>query len=124
MVVKIYTMNEMKMEEYGVWRELGNDWTIETNENGKTYFLDKNGGESYADFDDKIEDGKTYYCETNTRREIEEKSRKTRYYIVSKSGERKLMNGFRHIKELLLQNHNIHMYESYEKCKEHKRLCC
>lgn len=36
---KIYTMNEMKMEEileeYGVWRELGNDWTIETNENGK-----------------------------------------------------------------------------------------
>jgi len=26
----IYTVNEMKIEEYGVWRELGEDWTIET----------------------------------------------------------------------------------------------
>jgi hypothetical protein len=34
------------------------------------------------------------YCESNALREVKEKSRKTRYYIVSKSGERKLMNGF------------------------------
>lgn len=27
------------------------------------------------------------------------------------------MNGFRHIKELLLQNHNFYMYESAEKLK-------
>ena len=27
------------------------------------------------------------------------------------------MNGFRHIKELLLQNHNFYMYESAEKIK-------
>ena len=42
----------------------------------------------YSDFDCKIEDGKNYYCETNAGREVKEKSRKTRYYIVSKSGER------------------------------------
>ena len=110
-------MNEMEIEEYGVWRELGEDWTVETDEDGEAYFLHRNGGSEYPDFDYKIEDGKTYYCKTDERREIEEKSKKTRYYIVSKSGERKLMNGFRYIKELLLQNHNFHMYESYEKLK-------
>ena len=112
---KTYTINEMEMEEYGVWRELEEDWTVETDEDGEAYFLHKNGGSEYPDFDYKIEDGKTYYCKTDESREIEEKSRTTRYYIVSKSGERKLMNGFRYIKELLLQNHNFHMYESYEK---------
>ena len=115
---KIYTMNEMEIEEYGEWKELKEDWTIETDENGKAYFLHKNGGKSYSDFDYKIEDGKTYYCMTDDAlRYTHEKSSKTRYYIVSNSGERKLMNGFRYIKELLLQNHNFHMYESYEKLK-------
>ena len=28
------------------------------------------------------------------------------------------MNGLRYIKELLLQNHNFHMYDAYEKLKE------
>ena len=28
------------------------------------------------------------------------------------------MNGFRYIEDLLLQNHNFHMYDAYEKLKE------
>ena len=28
------------------------------------------------------------------------------------------MNGFRYIKDQLLQNHNFHMYDAYEKLKE------
>ena len=42
----------------------------------------------------------------------------TKYYIVSISDQRQMTNGFRYIKELLLQNHNFSMYEAFEKLKE------
>ena len=57
---KIYVMDEVEMEKYWEWRELDDDWTVETSENGTPYFLHKYGGIQYSDFDYKIEDDKTY----------------------------------------------------------------
>ena len=42
----------------------------------------------------------------------------TKYYVLNVSGERCLSNGFRYIKELLLQDHNYRVYEAYETLKE------
>ena len=36
-----------------------------------------------------------------------------KYYILNVSKQRTLTNGFRYIKELLLQNHNYDMYDTY-----------
>ena len=58
---KVYVMDEVEMEKYWEWRELDDEWTIETGENGKPYFLHKYGGISYSNFNYKIEDGKTYW---------------------------------------------------------------
>jgi len=35
-------------------------------------------------------------------------------YCLSLSAEKKMTNGFRYIKELLIQNHNIRMYNDYQ----------
>ena len=116
---RIYAMNEEEYEEYFRWRELEEDWTIEVDENNKPFFGHVNGGACFTDFDYNVEDGKTYYCENDSFNQKIEKKRKTaKYYIVSVSDQRQLMNGFRYIKELLLQNHNFHMYDAYEKLKE------
>ena len=105
-----YVMNEEEYEEYFRWRELEEDWTIEVDENNKPFFRHVNGGACYTDFDYKVEDGKTYYGENDSfNQKIEKKSETAKYYIVSVSDQRQLMNGFRCIKELLLQNHNFHM---------------
>ena len=42
----------------------------------------------------------------------------TKYYLLNVSDERCLSNGFRYIKELLLQDHNYRVYEAYETLKE------
>ena len=66
----------------------------------------------------KTEDEKTYWhYKDEDYQEHKQLNTNSKYYIVSKTGERKMMNGFRYIKELLLQNHNFDMYESYEKLK-------
>ena len=41
----------------------------------------------------------------------------TKYYVLNVSDERCLSNGFRMIKELLLQDHNYRVYEAYETLK-------
>jgi len=56
--------------------------------------------------------------------EHKQTNRNSKYYIVSTTGERKMMNGFRYIKELLFQNHNFDMYESYEKLKANNINVC
>ena len=58
-----------------------------------------------------------YVIHDDPQRGIEVIGKKNKQYIVSTTGERKMMNGFRYIKELLLQNHNFDMHESYEKLK-------
>ena len=40
------------------------------------------------------------------------------YYILNVSDSKKLLNGFRYVKELLLQHHNYTMYEAFETMKE------
>ena len=42
----------------------------------------------------------------------------TKHYMLDVSDERCLSNGFRCIKELLLQDHNYRVYEAYETLKE------
>ena len=76
-----------------------------------------NGGACFTDFDYNVEDGKTYYCENDSiqPKDKEEKARPPNINIVSVSDQRQLMNGFRYIKDQLLQNHNFHMYDAYEK---------
>ena len=41
----------------------------------------------------------------------------TKYYVLNVSDERCLSNGFRYMKELLLQDHNYRVYEAYETLK-------
>ena len=68
--------------------------------------------------DCKVEDGKTYYSERGEKyRETEKISKTAKCYVVCLTDQRKLMNGFRYIKELLLQGHNLNMYETFEKLK-------
>ena len=50
-------------------------------------------------------------------REYKQIGRTTKYYIVNVSGERQLINGFRYIKELMLQNHNFSMFDAYSRLK-------
>ena len=114
---RIYVMDDVEMEKYWEWRELDDNWTIEFND-GNPYFQHKYGGITYSHFDYKIEDGKTYWhYKDEDYQKHKQTNTSSKYYIVSTSGERKMTNGFRYIKELLLQNHNFDMYESYEKLK-------
>ena len=117
---RIYVMDDVEMEKYWEWRELDDNWTIEFND-GNPYFQHKYGGISYSHFDYKIEDGKTYWhYKDEDYQKHKQTNTSSKYYIVSTSGERKMTNGFRYIKELLLQNHNFDMYNSYEKLKANK----
>ena len=51
-------------------------------------------------------------------REIE-RNREDKYCILDVCESRSLVNGFRYIKEQLLQNHNFRMYKAYKALKEH-----
>ena len=79
------------------------------NYDGKIYVMDEVAlepvgwkGDGYHDEDD---------------REYKQIGRTTKYYIVNVSGERQLINGFRYIKELMLQNHNFSMFDAYSRLK-------
>ena len=122
---RIYALDDVEMEISREWKTLDVDfddrcdWRIETDPEGDTYLVNKLNGDKLHKIDDyKIEDDKIHYVvDDDSDRGIEVIGKKDKYYIVSKTGERKMMNGFRYIKELLLQNHNFDMYESYEKLK-------
>ena len=70
---------------------------------GKVYSISHHEEELVEDEDENI---------TMVSRETGDK-----YYILNKSDSKKLMNGFRYIKELLLQHHNFKMYDTYEALK-------
>ena len=70
---------------------------------GKVYSISHQEEELVEDEDENI---------TRVSRETGDK-----YYILNISDSKKLMNGFRPIKELLLQHHNFKMYETYETLK-------
>ena len=86
-------------------------------EDERPYFQHVNGSMTFPEFgiDCKVEDGKTYYSERVEKyRETEKISKTAKYYVVCLTDQRKLMNGFRYIKELLLQGHNFNMYETWK----------
>jgi hypothetical protein len=45
---------------------------------------------------------------------------KLKYYVLTISDTQTMVNGFRYIKEMILQNHNYFMYKSYQKLQKHK----
>ena len=119
---KIYVMDEVEMEIRREWKTLNVDFDdeydcrIENDPEGDTYLVNKlNGDKIDKIYEYKIDDKIHYVKDDDPNRSIEVIGKKNKYYIVSTSGERKLMDGFRYMKELLLQNHNFHMYDSYEK---------
>ena len=78
-------------------------------ENNSVYLFDKHGeGMGWHDYE--MKDGEM----------LVEQTQKTnsKYYIHNVSQSRRLMNGFRWIKEMLLQNHNHRMYKAYTALKE------
>jgi hypothetical protein len=44
---------------------------------------------------------------------------KLKYYVLTISDTKAMTNGFRYIKEMILQNHNYFMYKSYQKLQKH-----
>ena len=123
---KIYVMDEEEMEISREWKTINifyddkHEFRIEHDPEGNAYLVNKHSNDNFMHkiYDYKIEDDKIHYViEDVLDRDIKVIGKKNKYYIVSKAGERKMTNGFRYIKELLLQNHNFDMYESYEKLK-------
>ena len=100
---RIYVLDEVEMETCQEWKEID--------------YLDDDPFWD-DDYHYKHENRKFYKCLMNPETlKCKEKTRESKYYIVSVSGQRQMMNGFRYLKELLLQNHNFEMYDAYEKLK-------
>ena len=77
------------------------------------YYQHLYGGKIYAisqEEEELIEDDNGAYIDT--------KDVGNTYYILNVSDSKQLLNGFRYVKELLLQYHNITMYEAFETMKE------
>ena len=77
------------------------------------YYQHLYGGKIYAisqEEEELVEDDTGVYMDTKDVGDT--------YYILNVSDSKKLLNGFRYIKELLLQYHNITMYEAFETMKE------
>ena len=56
-------------------------------------------------------------CKVGMYEEFNVASKTSKYYILNVSDSRTLTNGFRYIKEMLLQYHNFAMYDAYRKLK-------
>ena len=63
------------------------------------HYQKESGGRIYALQEETVDDEKRTMGNT--------------YYILNTTARKTLMNGFRYIKELLLQYHNYSMYEAY-----------
>ena len=77
------------------------------------YYQHLYGGKIYAisqEEEELIEDDNGAYIDT--------KDVGNTYYILNVSDSKQLLNGFRYVKELLLQYRNITMYEAFETMKE------
>ena len=98
---KIYVMDEVEMEISRDWKTIDVDfddrcdWRIETDPEGDTYLVNKlNGDKPHKIYEYKIEDDKIHYViKDDPDRGIEVIGKKNKYYIVSKTGERKMTNG-------------------------------
>ena len=82
----------------------------EVNEENNSIFLFNKCGEGIGWHHYEMKDGEMLVEQTPKTN--------SKYYIHNISESRKLMNGFRWIKEMLLQNHNHRMYKAYITLKE------
>ena len=84
--------------------------------------------EHYDDDDDEVDDDdddeevkeikpKIYIAGVGTVQEYNVAEKTSKYYILNVSDSRTLTNGYRYIKEMLLQYHNFAMYDAYRKLK-------
>ena len=106
---KLYVIDDVAEEE--LMLPVGDDVKVgEVNEENNSVYLFNVRGEGIGWHDYEMKDGEM----------LVEQSQKTvsKYYILNVSESRKLMNGFRWIKEMLLQNHNHRMYKAYTALKE------
>ena len=85
------------------------------------YYQRKQGGRIYA-LEEETRIRKMVDLNEETNDEEEEEEDKTTfgetYFVLNTTVRQKLVNGFRYIKELLLQYHNYAMYEAYTKLEE------
>ena len=85
------------------------------------HYQRKHGGRIYA-LEEETCIRKMVDLDEETDEEEEEEEDKTTfgetYYVLNTTDRKTLVNGFRYIKELLLQYHNYAMYEAYTKLEE------
>ena len=74
------------------------------------YYQRKQGGRIYA-LEEEIQ-------ERDEEEDEERRHKGDTYFVLNTTVREKLVNGFRYIKELLLQYHNFAMYEAYTKLEE------
>ena len=113
---KVFAINECEMEEVDTWKPMTENVCIETEEDGHQYINDN--CQIIDEYELMEKDGITYYRDTFPEKEYQEKKRDVKYYVLDVSDSRTLVNGFRYIKELLLQNHNIRMFKALKALKE------
>ena len=113
---KVFAINECEMEEVDTWKPMTGNVCIETEEDGHQCINDN--CQIIDEYELMEKDGITYYRDTFPEKEYYEKNRDVKYYVLDVSDSRTLTNGFRYIKELLLQNHNIRMYKALKALKE------
>ena len=75
--------------------------------------------EYYDDDDEEVKEikPKIYIAGVGTVQEYNVAEKTSKYYILNVSDSRTLTNGYRYIKEMLLQYHNFAMYDAYRKLK-------
>ena len=71
---------------------------------------DKNNSEMTYNDNFEVRNGRYYKF-----RSIEEKETETKCYTLTVGDRKEMTNGFRYIKELVLQRHNFKMYQDYDK---------
>ena len=106
---KLYVIDDVAEEE--LMLPISDDVKVgEVNEENNSIYLFNKCGEGIGWHHYEMKDGEM----------LVEQTQKTvsKYYIHNISKSRKLMNGFRWIKEMLLQNHNHRMYKAYSALKE------
>jgi hypothetical protein len=100
--------------KYGGTLAFMQEYEIKEEEVHTNYHADLDKGVNFTDDGDDPDDSKVVYAKvfhpSKTGKE---------YTILTVSDTKALTNGFRYIKEFLMQNHNYFVYQSYEKLKKY-----
>ena len=100
--------------KYGGTLSIMQEYEIKEEEVHTNYKSDLDEGVNFTDDGDDPEDTKVVYGKvfkpTRTGKE---------YTVLTVSDTKAFRNGFRYIKEFLMQNHNYFVYQSYEKRKKY-----